>query len=408
MCLQPAHRDDAPSVAWCQPGKMPLGVRRDEVVVDAGLMGQELLRHDRADGVAADILRAARAATVAIEPGHRIGAARFERATEDIALISHTTIMVMADGVLVLTGVQVRELISFDELAEALRTAFRAVSSASASVPPRVAAHTPGGLLGTMPGYVPGLGLGAKLVTYFRANHERGLPGHQALVALFDPDDGRLLALLDGTVITAVRTAMSAAVAARELAPPATATVAVIGSGVQARSHLEALSWAFPQASLRLAGRTPAHVRAVATDYPDVEVVDDVRAAADGADVICLTTDADHPILAFGDLPTDCHVSSVGSGVEVDDATVDAARVFVESRAVATQPFPAGSRELANHQPDAVTEIGEVLLGARPGRRAADRLTLWKSMGHAAEDLAAAVVVYRAATAAGVGTRIAF
>jgi len=314
--------------------------------------------------------------------------------------------MVMTDDVLVVTGAQVRELLALDELAEALRTAFCAVSDGSASVPPRVAAHTSSGLLGTMPGYVPGLGLGAKLVTYFRGNHDRGMPGHQALVALFDPDDGRPLALLDGTEITAVRTAMSAAVAARELAPSSTATVTVVGSGVQARSHLDAFGWAFPQASLRLAGRTPDHVKAVATDYPDVEVVDGISAA--GADVVCLTTDADRPLIAFADLPAGCHVSSVGSGVEVDAATVASACGFVESRAMATQPFPAGSLELALRDPESVTEIGEVLLGTKPGRRSDDELTLWKSMGHATEDLAAAAVVYRAATASGIGTRVTF
>ena len=199
-------------------------MRRDQVVADFRLMREELVGHDRTDRVTADILRATRAAAVAIEPGYRIRAAGLERTTENVQLISHSTIMVMSEGVLVLTGRQVRELLGLDELAEALRTAFRAVSDGSASVPPRVAAHSANGLLGTMPGYVPGLGLAAKLVTYYRGNHERGLPGHQALVALFDPDDGRPLALLDGTEITAIRTAMSAAVAARELAPPAAAS----------------------------------------------------------------------------------------------------------------------------------------------------------------------------------------
>ena len=387
---------------------MPLGLRRHKIVADVGLMSQELVRHDRADRVAAGVLRSTGAATVAVEAGYRVGAARFERATEDVALISHPTIMVMSDDVLVLTGGQVREFLALDELANALRIAFRAVSDGSASVPPRIAAHAPRGLLGAMPGYVPGLGLAAKMVTYFRGNHERGVPGHQALVALFDPDDGRPLALLDGTEITAVRTAMSAAVAARELAPSSVSTVAVIGSGVQARAHLDAFTWAFPQASLRLAGRTPAHVKAVGADHPDVEIVDGIPAAAADADVICFTTDADNPLLAFTDLRAGCHVSSVGSGVEVDAATVAAARAFVESRAAATQPFPAGSRELADHDPESVTEIGEVLLGTKPGRQSRDDITLWKSMGHAAEDLAAAVVVYRAATAAGVGTRVRF
>jgi alanine dehydrogenase len=312
----------------------------------------------------------------------------------------------MGSDVLLLDRQQVRELLDRDALAEALRTALRAVSDGSASVPARVAAHTPDGLLGTMPGYVPGLGLAAKLVTYFRGNHARGLPGHQALVALFDPADGRLLALMDGTEITAIRTAMSAAVAAQVLAPHATSTIAVIGTGVQARAHLDAFGWAFPAASMKLAGRTAAHVDAVAADYAQVAVVDGIADAADAADVVCLTTDSDSPVLRHADLPAACHVSSVGSGVEVDAETIAAARIFVESRVAATQPFPAGSRELAGRPPESLTEIGEVLLATRPGRKSEAELTLWKSMGHAGEDLAAAAVVYRAAMANRVGSSV--
>ena len=296
-----------------------------------------------------------------------------------------------------LSASQVRDLLDPDELFDALRTAFRAISDGSASVPSRVAAHTSSGMLGTMPGYVPGLGLGAKLVTYFRDNHSRGMPGHQALIALFDPDDGRPLVLMDGTYITATRTASAAAVAAMALAPTDTSTVAVIGTGVQADSHLAAFARAFPSASLRLAGRTTSRARDLAASYPGVEVVDDIRDAVRDADVVCLTTDADESVVAFGDLRPGCHVSSVGSGHEVDAETVDAARVFVESRAAATQPFPAGSRELAGRDPASITEVGEVLLGTAPGRQSPDQTTLYKSMGHAAEDVAAAAIVWRAA-----------
>lgn len=312
---------------------------------------------------------------------------------------------------LVLTEDEVRRLLDPVELVDALRTAFRSISDGSASVPPRVAAHSPAGLLGTMPGYVPGMGLGAKLVTYFRGNHERGMPGHQALVALFDPDDGRPLALMDGTFITATRTATAAAVAATALARPASVTVAVLGTGVQAHAHLDAFGRAFPGASFRLAGRSPDHVealsaRAKAAAYPQVEPVDGFETAVRGADIVCLCTDADEPVLSYDWLATGSHVSSVGSGVEVDPATVESAQVFVESRAVATQPFPAGSRELAGRDPESVTEVGEVLLGTHPGRRSEDACTLYKSMGHATQDVAAAAVVYRAALAAGAGKTV--
>jgi len=300
---------------------------------------------------------------------------------------------------LVLDAAQVRALLDPNELADGLRTAFSSISDGSASAPPRVAALTPAGLLGTMPGYVPGFGLGAKLVAYFRHNHERGLPGHQALIALFDPDDGRPLALMDGTEITGMRTAMSAAVAAKALARHNSATVAVLGAGVQGREHLDAFRRLFPTATFRLAGRSAEKTAALASAYDGLSVADSFERAVDGADIVCLCTDAEDPVIARGWIGDGCHVSSVGSGVEVDAATVSEASVFVESRAVATQPFPAGSRELAGRDPQSVTEVGEVLLGTKPGRTSPDQLTLYKSMGHATQDVVAAAIVYRAAVA---------
>ena len=390
---------------------MPLRSRRDEVIADLHLVLEELPGHHRADRVAADVLRTGAAATVAVEARHRVGAARFEPTTQHVELAVHED-QRMSD-VLVLTEDEVRRLLDPAELFDALGLAFRAISDGTASVPPRVAAHAPGGLLGTMPGYLPGLGLGAKVVTYFRGNHERGLPGHQALVALFDPDDGRPLALMDGTHITALRTATAAAVAARALARSDAAVVAVLGTGVQGRSHLDAFGRAFPGAAFRVAGRNRDHAEALASqwqsaEHPRVEVAADFASAVRDADVVCLCTDADEPVISRGWLPVGCHVSSVGSGVEVDAETVTAARVFVESRAVATQPFPAGSRELAGQDPETVTEVGEVLLGSRPGRTSDDELTLYKSMGHATQDVAAAAVVLRAARATGTGKTVSF
>ena len=307
---------------------------------------------------------------------------------------------------LVLDGSQVRELLEPSDLTEALEAAFRSISDGSASVPPRVAAHTSAGMLGAMPGYVPGYGFGAKLVAYFRNNHEKGLPGHQALVALFDPDDGRPLALMDGTHITAVRTAVAAAVAAMALTTSDVRSIAVLGTGVQAREHVAAFGRAFPAATLRLAGRTPAHAREVAAYHPQLAVVDGFEDAARGADVVCLCTDSPDAVISRAWLRDGAHVSSVGSGVEVDAGTVAEASIFVESRAAATQPFPAGSRELAGRDPESVTEVGEVLLGTRPGRTSPGELTLYKSMGHATEDVVTAAIIYQAALRAGVGSSL--
>jgi ornithine cyclodeaminase len=309
--------------------------------------------------------------------------------------------------VLVLTESDVDALIDLDDLADAMRAALRGISDGSASTPPRVAAESPLGMLGAMPGYLPGIGLGAKLVTYFRGNADRGLPGHQALIVLADPDDGGLLATMGATRITGIRTAMTAAVAARVLAPTDARRIVVVGTGAQARSHLEAFGHLFPAAQRTLTGRSADRVRALATEYAGTAVVADVASAVAEADIVCLCTDSDRPVVRRGWLRAGCHVSSVGSGEEVDAETIEAASVFVEARAVATRPFPAGSRELAGRDPGALTEVGEVLIGARPGRRLVDELTVYKSMGHATEDVAAAALVYRAALTAGRGTPIA-
>lgn len=291
---------------------------------------------------------------------------------------------------------EVRELLDMDELVLALRTALRSISDGSASVPPRMAAFAPAGLLGGMPGYVPGLGLGAKLVTYFRENESRGLPGHQAVIVMFDAATGGPIAVLDGAYLTAIRTAAAAAVAATALARSDVHRVAVVGTGVQGRSHVAAFTHVFPDASITIAGRTPQRVHALAEGMR-AAASPDIESAVRAADVVCLATDADEPVIDRSWLGAGCHVSSVGSGREVDPGTLAAGRVFVESRTNAVQPFPAGSRELEGRDPDTLTEVGEVLNGTRPGRQSPDEITIYKSMGHAAEDIAAASVVLRAA-----------
>jgi len=241
--------------------------------------------------------------------------------------------------------------------------------------------------------------LTVKIVNVFDGNLALDLPNHLALINLFDPVTGAASCVMDGTYITGVRTATAAAVAAKTLARREARTVAVIGTGVQARTHLDAFRRAFPDAKIRIAGRTSEHVRALASAYADLDVADDVEKAVRGADVVCLTTDADEPVIRHDWLAAGCHVSSVGSGHEVDADTIAAARIFVESRATATQPFPAGSRELASYDAESVTEVGEVLIGTRSGRASDGELTVYKSMGHAAEDVAAAALVLRGAAA---------
>jgi ornithine cyclodeaminase/alanine dehydrogenase-like protein (mu-crystallin family) len=313
----------------------------------------------------------------------------------------------MAD-VLVLDEAQVATLLDVDELLAALADAFRALSAGRASVPPRVMASAAAGLLGAMPVALPGVALAAKLVTVFPDNHRRGRPSHQALIAVFDEETGTLRALLDGTRITALRTGAAAAVAAGALARPGAAVLAILGAGVQGRSHLEAFPRVRAFREIRIASRTREHAAALADGHPAARVVDSFEEAVTGADVVCCCTDARQPILSAGWLAPGAHVSSVGGtfGPELDPATVRAGRVFVEWRGAVEHAPPAGAHDLQGLDPATVTEIGEVLAGVRPGRTADDEITVYKSTGHAVEDAAAARLVIRRALATGVGSTV--
>lgn len=310
--------------------------------------------------------------------------------------------------VLVLSEADVTRLLDLEELLAALGDALAALSGGRASVPPRVAASAEGGILGAMPVHLDGVALGAKLVSVFPGNHGRGRPSHQALVALFDPADGTPLAVLDGTRITAARTGAAAAVAAGALARPDAAVLAILGAGVQGRSHLEAFPLVRDLREIRVASRTPGRAEALAGRHPAARAVGSFEEAVAGADVVACCTDAREPIVEAGWLAPGAHVSSVGGtfGPELDPAIVRGGRVFVEWRGAVTSPPPAGAHELQGLDPADVTEIGEVLAGNRPGRTSPDELTVYKSTGHAVEDAAAADLVYRRALEAGAGVTV--
>jgi alanine dehydrogenase len=294
------------------------------------------------------------------------------------------------------------------ELLEALAGAFRGLSAGRASVPPRIAARAELGMLGAMPVYLPGVALGAKLVTVFPGNHARVLPSHQGLIVLFGEEDGTPAAVMDGRHITAVRTGAAAAVAAGALARADARVLAILGAGVQGRSHLEALPRVRDFRDIRVASRTPAHAAALASLHPAAHPVASFQEAVEGADVVCCCTDAREPVLEVAWLAPGTHVSSVGGtfGPELDAGTVRAGRVFVEWRGAALEAPPAGAHELQGLGGGAVTELGEVLAGTRPGRASAEEITVYKSTGHAVEDAAAAHLVYRRAIQAGAGLAV--
>jgi alanine dehydrogenase len=308
---------------------------------------------------------------------------------------------------LVLSQAEVRSLLDLDGLIDALAGAFVELSEGRASVPPRVMAVVPDrGMLAAMPGFASGV-LETKLVSVFPGNQDGELPSHQAVVLVFDPETGSPLALLDGTHITAVRTGAASALATRALARADAGVLAVLGAGVQGRSHLEAVSRVRSFDEIRVASRTPAHAEALATEF-GAKAVGSFEEAVRGADVVCACTDAAAPILRLEWLAPGAHVTSVGAsrhGPELDPAIVRTGLLVVESR-VAFSPYPAGAHELQGLDPDVAVELGEILSGRHPGRTADDQITVYKSMGHAVEDAAAAGLVYRRARADGVGTEL--
>jgi alanine dehydrogenase len=306
-------------------------------------------------------------------------------------------------GVLALGGDDVTQLLAVEPLLDALEAAFVAFSAGTCDVPPRIGARAERGLLGAMPGYVPGAGLVLKAITVFPGNRAAGLPAHQGLVVLFDEHDGRPLAIMDAAYVTAMRTAGASAVSARRLARDDATVLAIIGAGTQARAHLEVLPTVRDFKAIRIASRTHAHAEALAGGHPKARAVGSFGEAIRDADVVCLCTDAPDPMISLDQLAPGAHVTSVGTGAELDGETVQRCRVFVEWRGAVTAPSPAGARELDGLDPGAVTEVGEVLAGTRPGRRSRDEITVYKSTGHAMEDIASARLVYERAVAQGRG-----
>ena len=312
--------------------------------------------------------------------------------------------------VLMLSQAEVTALLDPDRLLDALEDGFRALSDGRVEVPPRIAVNAENeGFLATMPGYGPGMGIGVKLVSVFPHNHALGVPSHQALIALFDAGTGSPIAVMDGTRITAIRTAGAAAVSARHLARKDAKVLAILGAGVQGHAHLEIMPRVREFMEIKVASRTPDSARRLAALDARAHVAESFEAAVRGADVVALCTHSGTPVIRREWVSPGTHITSVGfappSG-ELDRELAEAADLYVESRAAAFLPPPAGCMELTGMNPDRATELGEVLLGTRPGRRSEKDITVYKSMGHAVEDLAAAALAYREAVARGAGSAV--
>ena len=325
---------------------------------------------------------------------------------------------------LVLNRNEVEQLLDLDALIDALGPAMAELSGGGVSQPQRIAAQVSereGNLL-VMPAYLPvSKSLAVKLVSVFPHNHRLGLPSHQAMIAVFDPETGAAAAVMDGEHITAMRTAAGSALATRLLARHDASVLAILGTGVQAKAHAIAIPRVRSITEIRIAGRDADKAMTLARELSaelSIPVVgtDSFEDAVSGADVVCACTHAHSPVLMGGWLKPGAHVNSVGlnfQGREMDNETVRLSSVFVESRESALAPSPAGANDLTWPIRDGVideghvlAEIGELVSGAHPGRTSDEQITLYKSVGVAAQDAVAARMVFAAAMKKGVGLEI--
>lgn len=309
-----------------------------------------------------------------------------------------------------LNEADVRSMLDIDAMIDALADGFIALSEGKVVAPPRAGVEVPHGVLLSMPGWVPGKSISVKLVAAFHDNAKYGLPGHQALICLFDSETGTPLSVMDGTGITALRTAGGAAVATRLLAREDSKTMAIIGAGVQGRSHLQVVTRVRNIEEIRIASLIPGDAERLAAEDPRATGYSTYEEAVRGADIVCLCTSSSTPVIELGWLSPGTHVTSVGyapPGGELAREIAENSRLYVESAMAFADP-PAGCAELKGMPASAAAELGEGLLGSKPGRQSAEELTVYKAMGHAMEDLVAAQIVYDLATAAGAGQLFKF
>ena len=321
---------------------------------------------------------------------------------------------------LVLAGHHVRELLTYRECADVMRQALAELARGQIQQPLRtvVRLHDAAGFMGLMPAYSAAAGYGLKALVITPGNPAVGRDAHQGGVLLFDVHTGEPLALVNASAVTEIRTAAVSAVATDLLAGPGAAELAIIGTGVQGRAHAHAIAASRPLAGIRLAGRDLARTRDVAAELSgalDVPVTahDDVAAAVAGAGIVVTATTSPDPVLRREWLSPGVHVNAVGACVpgarELDTATMAEAAIFADSRESVSHE--AGDYLLAER--DGVVnpvraELGELLTGTAPGRAAADEITVFESLGLAAEDLAAASYLYEKAARQGAGTAADF
>ena len=330
---------------------------------------------------------------------------------------------------LILNATDIRQALPMPLAIDAMKQAFAAFSDGKALVPPRI--HLPiaphSGISFIMPSFVDAdatsdQALAVKVVSLFDGNHARGLARIQAAVIVLEPDTGRPIALLDGAMLTAIRTAAASGAATDLLARRDCRTVALFGAGVQAITHLFAMCAVRPIEKIFVYGRTPSKVAALIAEFAgrpaipaELIAADSPQQALQDADIVCCTTTSKEPIFDDADLKPGVHINAVGSYTpqarEVPPETVRRALVVVDSRHAAweeagdlIQPMQAGviGREHIH------AELGELVLGRKSGRSDDQQVTFFKSVGLAVQDAVAAQVALKNAARLKLGQEVAW
>ncbi|MEO8392691.1 MAG: ornithine cyclodeaminase family protein [Chloroflexota bacterium] len=324
--------------------------------------------------------------------------------------------------VLIVNQSEVRQLLPMSECIEVMSEALKALARGEAILPLRPVLWLPEkyGALGMMPSYLGDIkAMGLKVVSVFPHNHGTEYDSHQGAVLVFETLHGQLLSIIDSSSITGIRTGAVSGVATNLLAREDAHTLAILGSGVQASSHLAAMLQVRKIERVRVWSRNPEHsahfVERASKRYGDVlvQALQTVGETVDGADIICTTTASPEPILKGEWIAPGTHINAVGSSVpftrELDTAAMVKAKLFVDRRESTINEagdFLFAKKEGAISDDHILGEIGDLLLGKVKGRSTPAEVTVFKSLGLAIEDLAAANYVYKKAVETGMGTSI--
>lgn len=323
--------------------------------------------------------------------------------------------------VLMINQSEVRQLLPMNECMEVMSATLKTLAEGNAILPLRPVMWLPEkvGALGMMPAYLGSIGMmGLKVVSVFPGNHGTEYDSHIGAVMLYETKHGQLLAIVDASEITAIRTAAVSGVATRLLARDDASDLTIMGAGIQAKSHLAAMLEARNIQRVRVWSRNNDHAKAFAERESGryemaIEAIGDAEQAVEGADIICTTTSSPEPILKGAWLQMGVHINAVGSSVaftrELDTAAMVKSKLFVDRRESTLNEagdFLFPKKEGAINDDHIKGEVGEVLLGQAKGRESDNEITLFKSLGLAVEDVASAHHIYTRAVERNMGIAV--